>query len=128
MKKLIILTAFLIAIIMPCGCKASSAVLVNGQSVTMFLSNCQGTAPFTFQWYKNGTAITGATGVALPSGTVGISASAYSIQTVAITDSGAYTCVVTNPAGSTTSDTVTLSFIVAPSGAITGILVNGVLK
>ena len=72
--------------------------------------------------------IAGATGIALPSGVTGIAGSAYTISSVAATDAGSYTVVVTNTAGSVVSDTATLTISTAPSGAVTGITVtqNGV--
>lgn len=57
-----------------------------------------GTAPLSYQWRKNGTAISGAT------------ASSYTTPTLVLGDSGAtYSVVVTNPAGSVTSSNATLT-------------------
>jgi len=68
-----------------------------------FSVTAAGTAPFTYQWYKNGTAIVGAT------------ASAYSIAAVTVASAGSYKVVVTNGAGSVTSNLATLSVLVPPS-------------
>lgn len=59
-----------------------------------------GTDPFTYQWFKNGTAISGA-----------ISAD-FSIATAATTDAGVYYCVVTNGCGTIQSgnSTVVVTF------------------
>jgi uncharacterized protein (TIGR02145 family) len=54
-----------------------------GHSVT-FSVVATGTAPLSYQWYKNGTAISGAT------------SSSYSLSNVQITDTGTYTVTVSN--------------------------------
>jgi hypothetical protein len=117
-----------LAVFAPSAC-ASTATVVAGQSVTVFVKSVSGTnAGMTFQWSKDGAVIPGATGVALPGGAVGVAGSAYTMSTVATTDAGGYSCKITNQAGSTVTDTATISFIVAPSGGITGVVVNGVLQ
>ena len=76
-----------------------------GGSVT-FVVNVSGTAPFSYQWRKNGTTILGATG------------SALTLSNVQTTASGSYTVVVTNAAGSVTSNTATVTvsaLIIAPT-------------
>ena len=65
-----------------------------------------GTAPLTYQWKKSSQAISGATD------------SSYTIAVTQTTDSGSYTCTVTNSAGSATSNAATLTVnaaVVAPS-------------
>ena len=79
-----------------------SATRNQGQSVT-FSVVAAGTAPFTYQWQKNGVAIGGATD------------SSYTIASVVKGDEGSYTCVVTNMAGNATSNAATLTVIVPPS-------------
>ena len=61
-----------------------------------------GTAPFTYQWQRNGAAIIGANG------------STYTIAQVQTADAGNYTVVVSNAAGSVTSAAATLT--IAPPG------------
>ena len=53
--------------------------------------------PMTYQWKKNGTAISGATG------------SSYKINSVKSGDAGSYTVTVSNSAGSVTSSAAVLS-------------------
>lgn len=55
-----------------------------------------GSPPMTYQWQKDGTPLTGA------------STSIYSITNAQVTDSGAYSVVVTNPYGSVTSSNAVL--------------------
>jgi outer membrane protein assembly factor BamB len=67
-----------------------------------------GTAPLQFQWQKNGSAITGATG------------SSYTTSTVLSADNGSsFTVVVTNAAGSMTSHTATLAVIAPVADVVT---------
>lgn len=66
-----------------------------GQTAKLSVS-ASGTAPFSYQWYKNGTAINGAT-----SGT-------YTLSSVATLDAGTYQAKVSNSAGSAMSDQATL--------------------
>ncbi|MFI5335262.1 MAG: immunoglobulin domain-containing protein [Opitutales bacterium] len=79
----------------------SQAVVVGGSvsfSVTAF-----GTAPFTYQWSKDGTPIAGA-----------INAT-YTINAAAVTDAGNYSVLVQNAYGSATSSIATLTVNVPPS-------------
>ncbi len=72
-----------------------------GANVT-FTVVAEGTAPFTYQWRKNGSAIPGAT------------MASFSIATVAVADAGAYSVVVANSAGSATSAAATLEVTLSP--------------
>jgi hypothetical protein len=65
-------------------------------SVTFNVAASGSPAP-TFQWFRNGTAISGATNAAL------------TIGSVASTDAGGYTAVATNSAGSVTTNAATLT-------------------
>jgi hypothetical protein len=80
---------------------ATEAAVPLGKSVTLTAS-ATGSTPITYQWSKNGVAISGAT------------ASAYSIPVYAATHAGSYTVKVSNLAGSATSQPVALSTATAP--------------
>lgn len=84
-----------------------SQLVAEGADFTLSVS-ALGTAPMSYQWQKNGSPITGAT------------ASTYAIVGAALADSGAYTVVIANPAGETTSQAaaVTVKGIaaIAPTG------------
>lgn len=83
---------------------ASASVLI-GADVT-FGVTATGTAPLSYQWKKDDVALAGET------------ASSLSLTSVQLADSGVYTVVVTNPAGSVTSNPATLTVsatAVAPS-------------
>ena len=66
-------------------------------SVANFSVIASGTSPFSYQWKKNGTDISGATSIP------------YTIATTTMADSGAYSVVVTNSAGMATSKDATLT-------------------
>lgn len=72
-----------------------------GATVT-FSCEVLGAAPLTYQWRKNGTPITGATGAT------------YTIPSVKVEDAGNYSVVVSNSAGSETSVAATLRVQTAP--------------
>jgi hypothetical protein len=74
----------------------SGTVLSLGQSAT-FSVGLSSAAGCTFQWYKNNVAIPGA------------NSSSYSIANCSASDAGAYKVVVTNPVGSVTSNSATLT-------------------
>jgi hypothetical protein len=74
----------------------SGTVFGLGQSAT-FSVGLSSAAGCTFQWYKNNVAIPGA------------NSSSYSIVNCTASDAGAYKVVVTNPVGSVTSNSVTLT-------------------
>jgi Immunoglobulin domain/FG-GAP-like repeat/Immunoglobulin I-set domain/FG-GAP repeat len=67
-----------------------------GQTVT-FSVTADGTTPFSNQWCKNGVNIAGAT------------AATFLISGVQLTDAGTYCVIVSNSAGSTTSDNAVLT-------------------
>ncbi len=69
--------------------------IFEGQSVS-FSVGMEGSWPMRYQWLKDGSPITGATG------------SYFSIQTAKRSDAGSYTVVATNHAGSATSAAATL--------------------
>ena len=78
----------------------SRAVLAGG--VTTFYAGATGSGPISFQWRKDGVNIGGAT------------SSTFSIISCAPGDEGVYTFVVTNAAGTATSDGATLVVNVPP--------------
>ena len=87
----------------------ASQTITAGQTAT-FSAGASGTAPLSYQWSKNGTAISGAT------------SSSYTTPAETTSDNGAqFAVVVSNSAGSATSNTAVLTVnpaTVAPS--ITG--------
>ncbi len=78
-----------------------SAAVTAGMPVALSVT-AMGQIPFTFQWLKEGVAIPLAT------------ASTYAIPAAAATDAGSYTVMVSNPLGSATSSSVTLTVNVPP--------------
>ncbi len=84
-----------------------SQTVTAGQAAT-FSVTAAGTAPLTYQWQKNGTAVSGA------------NSASYTTPATSTSDNGApFTVVVSNSAGSVTSNTATLTVngitVVAPS-------------
>ncbi len=75
---------------------------VQGLNVTFSVA-AAGTPPFTYQWYFNSNAVTGAT------------AQSYTVTNVQVANLGYYTVAVTNATGGTNSDNASLEF-----GNVTG--------
>ena len=73
----------------------SSVTVTAGQSASFVVT--ASSSSLSYQWYKSSSAISGATGAS------------YSISSTATTDAGTYYVVVSNSAGSVTSNSVTLS-------------------
>jgi hypothetical protein len=112
MKRLIF---FVLILGLTAALKASTATVTVGQTATISVT-ANGTLPFTYQWYKDGVAVAGATSASLV------------LSPVSTTSAGTYTARVTNSAGNTTSDNGVLTVttpIVAPSNAIITIVVSG---
>jgi glucose/arabinose dehydrogenase len=72
-------------------------VTVSAGSSATFSVTATGTAPLNYQWRKNGINISGAT------------ASSYTIANVQPADAGTYSVIVSNTAGSATSNNATLT-------------------
>lgn len=73
-----------------------SSQTVNAGTNVSFTVGATGTAPLSYQWFKNGSPISGATSLTL---------NLLGVQTG---DAGSYTVLVSNSAGSTTSDPAAL--------------------
>ncbi len=85
----------------------SSVTITAGQTAT-FSVTATGTAPLSYQWSQNGTAISGAT------------SSSYTTPTETTSASGTqFTVTVSNSAGSATSNAATLTVNAPPPGALT---------
>ena len=82
----------------------------NTGATASFSVTATGTTPITYQWRKDGTAISGAT------------ASAYSISSLLESHAGSYDVVLINPAGSLTSSAAVLKVETPPT--LTTIPVN----
>jgi alpha-tubulin suppressor-like RCC1 family protein len=78
----------------------SSSTVISGGAAS-FSVVASGTSPLAYQWKKDGSSISGAT------------SSTYTIASTQTTDAGSYTIVVTNSAGSVTSNPIVLT-ILAP--------------
>jgi hypothetical protein len=85
------------------GLQPSSQRVMIGSSAAFSISVISGTPPFSYQWRFNGTNLLNATNAA------------YSIQAVAATNTGNYSVVVTNLAGSAASSNALLTVIVPPT-------------
>jgi hypothetical protein len=80
----------------------ASQTVTAGQTIS-FSVTATGTAPFSYQWKKNGAAVSGAT------------SSSYTTPATSTSDNGAqFTVVVSNTAGSVTSSAATLTVNAAP--------------
>ncbi|HEY4247959.1 MAG TPA: immunoglobulin domain-containing protein, partial [Lacunisphaera sp.] len=86
------------------------AVVTAGSAI--FSVTATGTPAPTYQWLKNGASIAGATG------------SSYTIASASVADAASYTVVVTNSAGSVTSNAALLNLIIAPSHAVITITIQ----
>lgn len=80
-----------------------SPVAVVAGSSASFSVVASGTAPFSYQWRKDGVNIPGAT------------ASTFSFNSVVGTNAGNYSVVVSNPAGSATSTAASLTVYLPPA-------------
>ena len=106
-----ILVALLLIALGTTGCGGSSTAAVAAPAITTqpvsvsvatgsaaaFTVTATGTGTLTYQWYKSGTAISGAT------------SATYAITAAAAADAGSYTVTVTNAGGSTGSAAATLT-------------------
>ena len=94
--------AMVVAATAPTITSQPSASSVAVGSAASFSVVADGTAPLSYQWRKDGVAISGAT------------SSTYTIASTKTTDAGSYTVVVTNSAGSVTSSAATLTLSALP--------------
>jgi Ig-like domain-containing protein len=69
-----------------------TATVVVGKKVTFSFVSADGTAPFTYQWQKNGADISGAT------------QATFTLNAVSLNDVGQYTLKVINSAGNSVSN------------------------
>lgn len=79
-----------------------SSLLVNEGTAQLLKVSASGTAPLSFQWYKNGTAISGATSRSL------------GFSSITAANAGSYYCKVSNPGATATSNTASVKIISTP--------------
>jgi type II secretory pathway component GspD/PulD (secretin) len=89
----------------------TSQTVVSGNNAT-FSVTAEGTPPLSYQWYFNGSAISGAT------------AASYSISGVTASNEGNYTVIITSPYGSVTSSNITVATSTPTPPAATAVSVN----
>ena len=94
------------------GINPGSASLCVGSQMILTLTNATGTTPLFYQWQTNSVAILNATNLS------------YTNLSVALTDGGNYTCVVSNDCGSITSAVATVTVNPVPI-VTTSALANG---
>ena len=80
-----------------------SSQTVNAGATLSLSVSASGTTPFTYQWYRNGSAINGAT------------TALFTISTAQGSDAGGYSVIVSNSAGTAVSTTATVSVVVPPT-------------
>ncbi len=85
-----------------------NAVANIGQSVTFVATATAGTAPFTWQWYKNGTAIDGATNAS------------FTVTGVDASSVGSYQAQVVNSLGSNYTTPASLTLSASPVVSVAG--------
>jgi DNA/RNA endonuclease G (NUC1) len=93
----------------------SQSVNVGGSGT--FTVGASGTAPFSYQWRKNGTAI---------SGNSSALTAALTISGATLADAGSYDCIVSNVAGSDVSHAATLTVNVVPPAITTAPAAQGI--
>ena len=91
------------AAVAPTVVTAPAAVTVNVGNTATFAVGVGGTAPYAYQWLKDGQPIEGAT------------AAFYSLAAATAGNAGSYSVRVTNAAGSVTSAAATLSVVDSPA-------------
>ncbi len=79
------------------------SLTVSAGTSANFSVTASGSAPLTYQWRKNGAAITGAT------------SASYTLSNAQSSDAGTYSVVVSNSGGSVTSSDATLTVSTTPS-------------
>ena len=90
---------------------SSTVTVVVGSPLTLSCTS-RGSPPDTFTWRKDGTPISPSPSVTTVSHTdsMAVFQSDYTINSVTTSDSGTYTCTVTNPIGSD-SETITVTVV-----------------
>jgi len=99
------------AVVAPTITTQPQSIVAPPNAGVVFRVAVNGTAPFTYQWRKNGATIAGATG------------SALTLASIQPGDAGDYTGVVSNAAGSVTSAAASLTLESAP-GAVAPLIVS----
>lgn len=88
----------------------TSQTAVVGYSVSLSVT-VSGQGPFTYQWYKDGTAISGAT------------SATYTVASATTATAGSYTVTITNSGGTVTSNAATITVAAALAGRLTNVSV-----
>jgi len=93
-----------------------SSVSVSSGSSATFTVVATGSGTLSYQWYKDSTAISGAT------------SASYTVSSASSSDAGSYYVVVTNSAGSTTSSSATLTISSTTTASCDSTYVSNVMS
>jgi hypothetical protein len=99
-------TAYLTVIDPPVFASQPASLTNNATTTASFAVSVTGTAPFAYQWYKNGTNL-----LADGGNVSGSQSNILTLSNVLAADRGLYSVVVTNPAATITSSNATLAVI-----------------
>ncbi len=111
MKGFVAVIAMMFSLLASLGAHAATPVTITKQPSSMLVSEgswqrikvaATGTTPITYQWYKNGSIVTGAT------------SSSITFKSIKAANAGSYYCVVKNPVSAATSSTASIKIMSVP--------------
>lgn len=111
MKGFVAVITMMLSLLASLGAHAATPVSITSQPSSMLVSEgtwqrikvgATGTTPISYQWYKNGSLLTGAT------------SNSITFKSIKATNAGSYYCVIKNPVSTATSSAASLKIMSVP--------------